>query len=272
MLVSVGFVHAADDPSYISLDWSSDKNGNHENYVDLDLALPKHGRFYLSTSRAYNEDENVGVETRSVLLGLGSDPLKSFSIGGEVEHWGNKDYLESDTVRFSFSFNQPAWSLMFRPQWRTITLYTDPAIPCALCPPKVEIGSNGLAIDGRYFSNGPWGLSLGYTRHNYDRDVTALARYPILELVFSPSTLDLAYGFQDYRTSFGAYYDFKKVTLTFNQTKSVSKVDGLATYVSTLGVSASLMKNLRGRISVGSQRTEDDDPLGFVGTGLTFSW
>lgn len=274
LAVWMGLVHAGDEPAYLSLDWSSDKDGNHENYLDLDLPLPGLARFYLTTSRAFNDDEIISLETRSVLVGVGSDPLESFSAGGEVAHWGNEDFVETDTVRFSFSFNQPSWSLMLRPQWRRIYLYTDPTFPCPLCPSKLDFTSVGLAVDGRYFTDGPWSVSLGFTRHDYDWDVTRLDKYPEAAINwFSFSTLDLAYGLQDYRSSLGVYYDdFDSVSFSFNHTKSVSKVDGLATYVNTFGLSGDILKNLSGRISLGSQRTGDGDPHGFIGTGLTFSW
>jgi hypothetical protein len=273
-----GLAHAAVDPSYLSLDLSGDEDGNHEHHLDVDLALPEGARFYMALGRADNEDDDTVVETRSQLVGIGTDPIKTFSMGGEFEHWGNEDYLESDTMRLSIGLNRPRWSLLLRPQWRKLTLYADPISALCLlyprfCTDKLKVASHALGIDFSYFSDGPWGLSLGYIRHHYDWDVTKLEQYPgLAAAIFASSTLDLAYGFVDTRTRLGAYYDFPWATFSYRHSRSVSKVDSLVTTVDTFELAKDITAHWRGRLSIGSQHSDGSNSLGFLGTGLTFSW
>jgi hypothetical protein len=274
LMTAAALAQGVADPSYLGLDWSGDEDGGDNLALDLDLTLPANGRLVLSAGESRTASDGVTITTRSYLIGLNSDPLAPFAAGLEAEHWGDKDALVSDTLRLVLTLNGEHWSLSLRPQRRTHTLYTDPLLPCPACQPRYEVQSTAVAVDASYFSDGPWSLSAGYTRHEYDRDVSNLARYPRLaRFLFTPTTLNLANGFQDYRLSLGASYAATWGLVGYDWLKSVSKVDGAVTYVNTVSVATDLSAQWSLRLHGGWQQDgATNQSLGFGGAGLSYSW
>ena len=265
---------AVADPSYLGAELGADEDGGSNTYVDLDLALPENARLLLAAGESRNPGDAADITTRSYLIGFGSDPLAPFSAGVEFEHWGDEGALVSDTWRLNLDLNGEQWALNVRLQERTHTLYTDPVIPCPACQPHYEVESTAVAVDAAYFSEGPWSFNLGYMEHDYDRDVSNFARYPrFFQALFTPATLDLANGFQDYQASLGVSYAQAWGALNYDWLKSVSKVDGAVTYVNTASLSMPLSEQWRLRLHAGWQVDEDtDDSLAFGGLGLTYNW
>jgi hypothetical protein len=130
-----------------------------------------------------------------------------------------------------------------------------------------------MAVDVNYFTNGPWAFSLGYSKHDYDRRIEALGQYPVFELIFSASTLDLATGLEDYRGSVGVSYVIHDSLWSYSYLKSVSKVSGAASFITTLRFSTALDERWRLRLHIGRQVNEDkSERIGFAGVGLAYSW
>lgn len=262
------------DPSYLGVELGSDEDGGSNTYVDLDLTLPANARLRLSTAESRTAGKSSDITTRSYLVGVASDPLALFSAGVEFEHWGDEGDLVSDTWRLDLGLNGERWAFHVRPQRRTHTLYTDPAVPCAVCPARIEVESRGVAVDAAYFSEGPWSANAGYAKHDYDDKLSGITTHPRLaNLLFTPTTLNLANGFQDYQVSLGVSYAESWGVAAYDWVKSVSKLDGAVTYVNTASFSRSLAEQWRLRLSAGWQVAEDsNDSLAFGGLGLTYSW
>jgi hypothetical protein len=269
LLSLISTSQASQLPSVISLETGGDDNGGAESYLDLDYNLKSghHLLASLASNRTHNND--VSIKTKTVLLGFQSNPLKVVSGGIEAEHWGERGTLITDTVRLKLDINQDLWLMSIRPQWRTLTITTNATIK-----PEVEVNSQGAAIDLTIFTSSPWSFSLGYAKHDYDRKIEDIPKYPVFFAWYlSAATLDLANGFEKYRNSIGINYATARTLWTFSRLKSVSQVTSTATYINTLRCSVEINRSWRLRARAGNQLTENDsNVIAFAGIGLAYSW
>jgi len=262
-------------PSTISFSAGGDSGGSRDRYFDLDYAFGEDSRLLLSTSSNRSDRQDNPITTRSILLGFRSDPLAPISMGIDLERWGEKGSLEIETLRTVVDVNTQSWQFSLRPQWRTLTFSTDcVTIIRPRCQPEVEVKSSGLAFDVSYYTDGPWSFSLGFVRHQYDKEVEALATDPRMQYVFSAATLSLSSGLEDRRDSVGiSYYSDTGNLWSYSWFKSVSKVTGEASLINTLRFSTNLSEQWRLRLRMGRQTLEDgSSPVGFAGAGLGYSW
>jgi len=261
-------------PSSISFGAGGDAEGSRDRYLDLDYAFVDDTRLLFSTSSNRSDSQNNPFITRTVLLGLRTDPLAQVSGGIDLEHWGEEDTLVTDTLRGVVDANLQHWQFSLRPQWRTLTFTTDcAAIILAKCDPEVEVKSTGAAVDVSYFSEGSWSFSLGFARHHYDKDIQALAQYPVFQLIFSAATLDLSAGLEERRSSASVSYFSGDNLWGFSWMKSVSAVSGETSFVYALRYSTDLNKQWRLSVNVGGQTLKNsDDHVGFAGAGMTYRW
>lgn len=268
----MGVSHAGELPSVVSLEWGGDDYGNRDSYLSLDYAFPGEQRLLFSAGSTRSVSEDNPLTTKNSLLGLRSDPLRNFSGGVDFEHWGDEDALTTDTFRLVFEFNLEQWLISIRPQWRTLTFVTDCVAPIN-CDTEEKVRSTGTAIDVNYFSNGPWSLSLGYAKHDYNRKVEALYQYPVFDLIFSARTMDLAAGIEDYRNSIGVSYFASNSLWGLSRIKTVSKVSAVTTIITTLSFSTDINENWRLLLRAGNQTNEDKtDRIGFGSAGFSYSW
>jgi hypothetical protein len=261
-------------PSVISLEGGGDSEGSRDHYLDLDYGLSTGARLLLSSGVNRSAAQVDPITTRSVLLGFRTDPLARLGAGVDLEHWGAEDTLVTDTLRAVLEMNLAQWSFSLRPQWRTLTFTTDCiALILPNCKPEVEVKSTGLAFDVSYYTDGPWSFSMGFAKHNYDKKIEALAQYPVFQLVFSAATLDLATALEESRGSFAVAYASGDSLWGVSWLKSVSKLTGDTSLVSTLRYSTDLNAHWRLRLKIGSQSQEDGSGrVGFSGVGLAYSW
>jgi hypothetical protein len=261
-------------PSVISFEGGGDSEGSRDHYFDLDYGFSTGARLLLSFGTHRTAAQDDPITTRSSLLGFRTDPMARLSAGVDLEHWGEKDTLVTDTLRLVMEMNLPQWSFSLRPQWRTLTFTTDCiALILPNCNPETEVKSTGSAVDVSYFTDGPWSFSMGFAKHHYDKKIEALAQYPVFQLIFSAATLDLATGLEDRRGRFGVSYAHGDSLWGISWLKSVSKLTGDASVVSTLRYSTDLNAQWRLRLRIGSQSLEDGSGrVGFSGVGLAYSW
>jgi hypothetical protein len=243
--------------------------------LSLDYGLPGGARLLLSRATNRSDTPDSITTTHTTRVGVSSDPLSNFSAGAELEHWGRQDVLVTDTLRVVLEASLEHWLFSLRPEWATVTLSTDcVAVIIANCNPEEKVHSTGAAVDIDYFTAGPWGFSLGYASHTYDRHIEALGRYPVFQWVFSAATLDLAAGVEDNRTRVGVSYATVHSLWGLSHLRSMAKVGGAESLITTLRFSTDLSEQWRLQLRLGRQRYRDDsnDSVGFAGAGLAYSW
>jgi len=268
-LAGVSIAAQADGlPSVLSFEGGNDTLGNRDYYLDLDYAFVDESRLLASIARNYFTSQNNSINTRNILLGFRTDPLEPLSGGVDLETWGKKGSLETDTLRVVIDINLQYWQFSLRPQWRTLTFDRD-----CIRPGCQEVKSTGTAFDMSYYTDGPWSFSLGFARHQYDKKVELLASQPRWQRQFSAAALNLSTGLEDRRHSVAASYFSGDALWRFSWLKSVSKVTGDASFVYMLRFSTDLSEQWRLRLRVGNQTLEKGrDPVGFAGAGLAYSW
>ena len=261
-------------PSVISFEGGGDSEGSRDHYLDLDYGFSTGARLLFSSGANRSAAQDNPITTRSVTLGFRTDPLARLGGGVDLEYWGAEDTLVTDTLRLVMEMNLAQWSFSLRPQWRTLTFTTDCiAVIRPNCQPESEVKSTGSAFDVSYYTDGPWSFSMGFAKHHYDKKIEALAQYPVFQLVFSAATLELATGLEDRRGSFAVAYASGDSLWGISWLKSVSKLTGDASLVSTLRYSTDLNADWRLRLRIGSQSLEDGSGrVGFSGIGLAYSW
>lgn len=261
-------------PSLFALEISGDSVDGRDYYLDLDYGLPGGARLLLSLGESRSGGSGLAITTHLRSLGLRADPLQDLSGGFDLEYWGEAGRLTSETLRMVLELNAGPWFVSLRPQWRSLTLYTDCIERLRLrCNSQEKIRSRGMTLDAVYYTAGPWGFSVAYQRHRYDREVSTLGRFRRFEYVFSASTLQLALGLEDYRVSVGISYAGERLLWNLSSLKSVSAVDNAENVVTTLRLSTELNPHWRLRLRVGSQYfAGGGERINFVGAGLAYSW
>ncbi|MCF6339004.1 MAG: hypothetical protein L3J84_13850 [Gammaproteobacteria bacterium] len=255
-------------PSTLSFEGGGDFQGSRDYYFDLDYAFVDDLRLLASVARNRSDSQNNPITTRSVSLGFRSDPLEPLSVGMDLETWGKKGSLETDTLRVVMDINLQHWQFSLRPQWRTLTFDRD-----CVRPGCQEAKSTGAAFNVSYYTDGPWSFSLGFARHQYDKKVELLASYPRWQRQFSAAALNLSTGLEDRRHSVAVFYFSGDTLWRFSWLKSISKVTGEAGFIYMLGFSTDLGEQWRLRLRAGNQTLEKGkDPVGFAGAGLAYSW
>jgi len=259
-------------PSMLAFESGGDSLGSRDYYLDLDYAFANDSRLLASVTRNRSDSQNNPITTRSILLGFRTDPLEPLSVGVDLETWGKKGVLETDTLRMVMDVSLQHWQFSLRPQWHTLTFSRSCVrINQRRCQFDTEVKSTGMgmALDVSYYTNGPWSFSLGFARHQYDRKEKALGRRG--PFVFSAATLELASGLEDRRRSVTVFYFGDDALWSFSRLKSIST--GEANFIHTLRFSTDLSEQWRLRLRVGNQILEKGgDRVGFAGAGLAYRW
>lgn len=274
-LLSAGapLLAAEELPSQLSVEWSRGNDGRSDLYLDLDLAIGG-PRLLFSAAQSRVDGAFSAYTTRSYLVGLYNNPLQTVNFGVELEQWGLEGNISSTTLRGFLAYNSLDWTLALRPQRRNIVLTTSDL--CRLfprCPDAWRIESKGIRVDGNYYW-GVWGLALGFSAHNYDRDLRPLATRGRVIRLFSPLTLELAMGFEDVGLTAGLRYAFRRGLLSVDQYRSVSAVDGVASWVTSARASIDLNRQWYLRLNGGLLRMPavSDDSTLYAGLGVVYSW
>ena len=260
-------------PSLLSVEWSAGDDGRSDLYLDLDLAIGG-PRLLFSAVQTRIDNEFSDYSTQSFLIGMVNDPLQTLNYGAELEQWGRADHITSTTVRGFLAYNSLDWTLAIRPQWRNIVLSTsDLCRRFPTCPDEWRIESYGIRVDGNYYW-GAWGFALGLSAHDYDRDLAPLATNPWVIRLFSPLALELAMGFEDYGMSAGLRYAFRRALLSVDEYRSVSAVDGLASWLTSVRLAIDLDRQWRLRLNGGLLRMPEisGGSTLYAGVGAAYSW
>ena len=268
-------------PSTFAFEGGGDSQGSRDYYLDLNYAFVDDLRLLASVTRNRSDSQNNPITTRSILLGFRTDPLEPLSVGVDLETWGKKGALETDTLRIVMDVSLQHWQFSLRPQWRTLTISRS----CVKINQQrcqfdtevidAEVKSTGMSLDVSYYTNGPWSFSLSFARHQYDEKEKALGRWRPFQ--FSPATLELATGLESRRRSVAVFYFSDNALWSFSRLKSIPgsipRVTSEASFIHTLRFSTDLNEQWRLRLRVGNQTLEKSgDQVNFASVGVTYRW
>lgn len=234
-LASVPSVFAAATlPSQLDLERGWDSADGRSYFVDADINLAG-PRLFVGYGESDSQSGSTILNTSTTQLELSSNPLNDTAVAIGYSEWGQEGEINIKTYRLDLILNTDNWSFTLAPQTRRIELHTLVAMQ-----PVLDIDSNGLNLALSFYGAAPFYLGVSYSVHDYSRDVSAFATYPILSLLFSPASLEYAYGFEKERLTgnMGVLLDWGSIGI--DGTRSVSEVDNS---VST-SVAASVRVNL----------------------------
>lgn len=258
-------------PSVLSLSGTIDNSDSKSFYFDSDLAIFAGLRLSVGAGNNANATSRLDVKTNSYHTGLSSNPLNDISFGIDYEHWGEDKALLTDTWRIDLTVISENWSVRLAPAHSTITGYTRDTTLVSI-PPQFDIDSDRYDGSISYFSPSDWNVTAGYTYFNYSRDVSKVATSLLVAAVLSPETLQLisVLDKRRYLLSFGFNLDDDQVGLDCS--RMVSALDGSYYTTVSLFYSKPFATHWAADVSLGQQRTSNNDTINFMNLVLNYFW
>jgi len=170
---------------------SIDNNGNQDTAVALEFGLSSDALLYLSVARNRSITDVSQKNVSDVRIGYEGDPAEDIFYGIEWSGWGAPNDLVVSSLRGSINVQSDTWLNQLVPQLRTIRFYITIG-----SNPYLDVTSPGFQYSATYLGWENWKLSISYMLNLYSRNLTILASDPRVLLFFSPTTLDLASGFE----------------------------------------------------------------------------
>ncbi len=202
---------------------------NRDARIDLDYGLASGRRLRAGLDVNRTSDGNDTYKSRSLRLGMGSDPGAPFSFNTDMEYWTQDGAANIASIIPGLTWALGNWQLTLTPEFRRISLATAQAAAArfARVPDNVKLFSAGVNAGVGYYGFTHWGLSLVYYRSDYSRDLTSLDLRPVVsQLLFRPAALNAAYSLNSARASAYVTYYFHRASLGGAFSRSVSAVDG----------------------------------------------
>ena len=220
----------------INLETGSDSEDGSVYFIDADIDLdgPRLSIGYGGSDVHYNSSV---LSTTAKEISFGSNPLNDTSTSIGYSEWGQEGEINIRTYRFDVVFNKGNWSLSIGTENRDIEFHT-----LLIARPIINLDSNGANLGISYYGE-RWYLGLNYSTKNYSRDVSIFANDPRLVFIFSPITMEHAFGFEDSRISADIYYSLNWGNIGIDHSRSISAVDDSVSISNAVAMSFDMDKN-----------------------------
>jgi len=256
--------------SMLTIGVGADGQGTLDSYIDLEIGFKSWllNFFYAENNTPYDK---TSTDTRSYLLGVSSNPINDFFIGGEYGYWGRNGELTINSLAGVMGLNFSDWSVSLLPQLRAIKLYTIGRLASRI--PQINIGSPGYGVNATYYGFADWIFSAGYFLNYYSENLRRLADSPLIIYIFSPSTLQLASGFEKSGLTFDATYILNHGTIGVDLLRSRSAIDNSVSNVIATSASWDLFSAWQLQLRIGAQGVSyDDSIISFAGLAVSYRW
>lgn len=205
-------------PTQINLEKGWDSEQGRDYFIDADINLGG-PRLSIGYGESDSQYEATVLDTTTRQFSFSSNPLSDISTSMGYSEWGQEGEINIRSYRLDFVFNTGNWSLSVGPQTRDIEVHT-----LLMFIPVIDMDSNGTNLGISYYG-ARWNIGLNYSEHDYSRNVAILATDPRLGLIFSPVTMEHAYGFEKNRISTDFGYLLNWGSMGMDYLHSVSAVD-----------------------------------------------
>ena len=263
--------------------------GYGQSFISLSLGADEESSQTQSLMYQYNAESGVNL----VLYGSKSDdsvsiadlssstrgvdmsmPLNdSVDVGLGFERWGNRGDFTIQSFSAELAVTGEKWSISFEPRIREVKVITGQ--PAAIFR-KLEkgIGSTGFNLRLGYEGVEWMSASVFYSKDQYDWDFSNfdLSSRPRLAQIFSPVTISLSQGLEDYSFGFdlGFYYEFSLIGIEWSQSRSV--VTNKNTQTVIVYSSMELGEHWDIGLDIGSQSADEGSHLLFGSVNLGYAW
>jgi len=212
-------VNAETLPSQLNLErgWDSADGSDYFVDADIDLSGP---RLFIGYGESDSQLGSTVLNTTTTQVELSSNPFNDTAMAIGYSEWGQDGEIDIKTYRLDFIFNTDNWGFRLAPQTREIELYT-----LAAMRPKINLDSDGINVGINYYAAEPFYIGAVYSAHNYSRNLSTLSTDPRLALIFSPATMEYAFGFEKERIAGNMGLAFSWGSAGIDGSRSVSEID-----------------------------------------------
>ncbi|MBI3187009.1 MAG: hypothetical protein HYZ31_03930 [Gammaproteobacteria bacterium] len=255
----------ADTSSSIRYEQASYDNDGDSYYLDIDLGLDSKNHLEFGYSKNTSQVNTEKSESDSFYVGYYTDPAADLSTGVAYTSVTEENYFDLDSIRLDFVVNTDNWAFTLSPELRSIDFYTTSNTTINTLSPALGVMASYYGFENVF-------ISLGRTMYSYEKDVSTSSHHHTSGMgIFSVSTLDQAYGLDDYRNRFVAGYDFGSGNLGVRHTRIVAAVDSAVTTINSVFFGYKFSDAWRTELSTG--RVEDDfEDTRFVSAALGYHW
>ena len=214
------------------------------------------------------------MDTTQYSLGIETDSLAELGVGFDAGYWGQADSLEIITKQIHLYINPIDWALSISPRIRNIFIYTTGRF--ARIPDSIDVESTGVEFSADYYGFAPWTVGASWLHNDYDKDISKLSNETrlLLLLSLSPSTLNLASGFESHRSSLRIGYEFNWGSIEVEGSRSHSAIDASDAIYRSITVYWPADKDWQLYLGYGKQTVDNNSSGDTVLTraGLTWNW
>lgn len=197
------------------------------------------------------------VETRSVNIGLTSDPLKDHAISAAYSYWGRNRTIETESLLLAYSrwFNR--WGFDIKPLYRNLDIYIPRIVNSTLVFLEFDIQNYGIGGElkrlGKKWHHA-WSANYFYYSEDMTRlDVSRLSLPPLSQtnrvqryaLFSALSGYSLGGSLEDYNVSYRFSRSGKKITSGLEIIRNRSAIDKTVADLVNLNISMSFKKRHR---------------------------
>lgn len=274
----------AETASSIRYEQGQNDNDGDSRYLDIDLGLPGRHHLVFGYGNSTSPADTGTLESDSFYVGLLSDPYADRSMGITYTALKEEDSFDLDSIRLDITANTDDWEFSLSPELRSIDIFTATTTTTTsgqgagsttvtgTTDTTISTLSPALGAVAGYYGIERIYLRAGITVFAYEKDVTSLSsRAENTMRNISVSTLDQAYGLEDYRILFAAGYNYGPGNIGLRHTHSVSVVEDATTKTSSLHISYKFSEAWRTELTAGTVNDGIDDS-GFVSAALGYYW
>jgi hypothetical protein len=256
---------SADTVSSIRYEQGSYNDGGDSYYLDIDLGFESQNHLVFGYGKNTSQIESESLASDSFYIGLYTDPYADLSTAVTYTYLEEDYSYDLDSIRIDFIVNTDNWGFSLSPELRSINFYTTTNTTINTLSPALGLTASYYGFDRVY-------ISLGRTVYFYEENVGASSGQTTSGIGnFSVSTLDQAYGLDDYRNRFAAGYNYGAGNIGLRHTRIAAKVDAVVTTINSIYISYKFNDAWLTELSSGI--VEDDfDETRFVTAALGYYW
>lgn len=173
-------------------------------------------------SRAPSIEQDVSASV--AIVGIEHD-FGPIGLGFEVEHWGDRNNLESDDWQAEIFIDRDRFRVGITHDHRDIDIYFSPfGAPFGTDLRRIGVDADGLRLDGRVRLDDDWQIYGSVADYDYPRGLRLVPRADRLNLL-SSSSVTLAYGFVDQFATLGVERALRRKLINFDVSKDRSTID-----------------------------------------------
>ena len=211
--------------SYLSVSLGVDENNSHSEAVTYQYYEVSGTKAVLYGSKS--GDTVAGSDLSSSTWGgeFSVTANETVDLGVGIERWGNSGDFTIQTINLVLGVSAEQWQLSVKPRIQNIKVISG-RTGSVFELLEQGIDSKGVTIRVAYEATERMSYSLFYSKNSYDWDFTNfdISTRPQLAQVFSPVTINLSQGLEDYSYGVDLSYYFDRVLVGADWIKSRSVV------------------------------------------------